>query len=871
MKRTWAAAQAQPAKESIELARTVHRYVPVLIALLLSLLLTAGLASATEPPAIDAPATESPSEKAGSGDAEVDTTDPIANLKPRFRQWLRAASPFITVNERRAFLRLTRDYQRDAFIDRFWRMRDPFPETARNELKERWERTASTIEARYETFDDDRARILLTHGMPQGGFQVRCTTTRIPAEVWVYQHSEMVDFPFFLVFIKRRMDGPAFVLRPDQAAFYQANIDAAIECINGRRLTDVLSVMRRMGIDYQRVLVRVLAKPRPRSEEWLATFAAFSTDVAEGTTPLNAAFETTYPGRRDSRTVLQGLLTLPHQEITFGEFAGHRSADFLLVGEVVAEDRLFENFRYKFGFPAASLAAGRNVPLAFQRLLRPGTYRLILRLEDLNSHAVFRHEQDITVPKVERVIAASRTTDSETARLFTEATEAISAGETTVRIIPPSGDLHTGLVRIDTLAVGDDIKKVSFFLDERLVMTKNRPPYNVEIDLGEFPQLHTLRVEAYDSAGRDIARDEALINAGGNRFAVRLTEPVKGRQYEQSLQARAEVETPDGREVDRVEFFVNEDLIATLYQPPYSQPIVLPQSDDLTYVRAVAYLPDGNFTEDLVFVNAPEYLEELDVQFVELYTSAFDGRGRPIQGLTKDEFQVSEDGVPQSIERFEEVRDLPIHAGILIDNSGSMRGSLEAARKAALSFFEQAITPRDRAAVITFNKFPHLAVKLTNNLQALGGGLAGLTAEGETALYDSLIFSLYYFAGIKGQRALLVLSDGRDEASKFTFEEALEYARRAGVTVYTVGLNLGSNDARRKLAQIADETGGRSFFIGNIGELDAIYQSIQEELRSQYLIAYQSSNTAEDREFRSVELETVRPGVKVKTISGYYP
>jgi VWFA-related protein len=291
----------------------------------------------------------------------------------------------------------------------------------------------------------------------------------------------------------------------------------------------------------------------------------------------------------------------------------------------------------------------------------------------------------------------------------------------------------------------------------------------------------------------------------------------------------------------------------------------------VTYVRAVAFLPDGSSAEDRGFVNAPDLFEEVDVQFVELYTTAVDERGRPVEGLAQGDFRVAEDGVAQSVTRFERVRDLPIHAGILLDNSGSMRGSLDAVRRAALSFLQQAITPRDRAAIITFNRFPNLAVKLTNNHQALGGGLAGLTAEGETALYDSLIFSLYYFAGIRGQRAILVLSDGQDEASRFTFEETLEYARRAGVTIYTIGLGIPSGDARGKLARLADETGGRSFFLSDLAGLEGIYRSIQEELRSQYLIAYQSSNTSGEDGFRTVELAVGRPGVKVKTITGYYP
>jgi Ca-activated chloride channel family protein len=311
--------------------------------------------------------------------------------------------------------------------------------------------------------------------------------------------------------------------------------------------------------------------------------------------------------------------------------------------------------------------------------------------------------------------------------------------------------------------------------------------------------------------------------------------------------------------------------VATLFQEPFAQPIQLPGSGQISYVRAVAYLPDGNSTEDLVFINAPEYLEEVDVQFVELYTSVLDRSGRPVQGLTQEDFDVFEDGVRQKVRRFERVENLPIHVGVLLDNSGSMQGALNHARAAALKFFQEAITPRDRAAIITFNRVPNLSVKLTNDMRILGGGLAGLTAEGETALYDSLMFSLYYFTGIKGQRAILLLSDGRDEASRFTFDETLEYARRAGVTVYTIGLASGAGLERANLQKLADETGGRSFFIRDISQLSEIYTVIQQDLRSQYLLAYQSTNTSKSTDFRAIEIKMPITGHTPRTISGYYP
>ena len=198
---------------------------------------------------------------------------------------------------------------------------------------------------------------------------------------------------------------------------------------------------------------------------------------------------------------------------------------------------------------------------------------------------------------------------------------------------------------------------------------------------------------------------------------------------------------------------------------------------------------------------------------------------------------------------------------------------IEKAQLAALKFFQQAITPKDRATLITFNDHPNLATKFTSDLSDLAGGLAGLKAERGTALYDSLIFALYYFNGIKGQRALIVLSDGQDEHSRFTFEDALEYAQRAGVAVYSIGLDLGrkQGDARKKLRRLSEETGGRVFLISHVSELEGAYREIQRELRSRYYLAYQSTNTEESDDFRTIDVTLSRGNVEAKALRGYYP
>jgi Ca-activated chloride channel homolog len=793
----------------------------------------------------------------------------LADLPPRYATWLDEVRPLITASEYALFLQLDEDYQREAFVDRFWRVRDPYPQTARNEMRERYEERVAYARANFDGLEDDRAKILLVHGAPGREVQVRCTTTRMPAILWAYAGSDQVDFDFVLVFL-RGAGGtrPARLWVPGRGGVEEP-LRAARNCINGGLLEQVARDLRSLGAEYDFKLQRILAKPRPASLEWVAAFYASSTELPDEAVTFDARLAVDYLGRHQSRTVVQGSLSVDPQALRLGDFGGHRSYDLQVVGEVVHDGHLLDTFRYKFGFPER--AGDGPLALVFQRYLRPGEYLLLLRVEDLNASSFFREERAITVPRLDLEVDRPAIADSETARIYAEATAAMESGEDTLRVVPPVGTVKTGFVRFDTLVTGDAIQRVVFRLDDGVQVTKNRPPFNVELDLGPFPRLHKLEVGGYDAEGRLVAADSIELNAGGERFTVRLLQPRGGARVGESLLARAEVKVPSGSTLDRVVFQLNEEPVATLYQEPFSQPLLLPEPGALTMVRAVAYLADGNQAEDHVFVNAPAELEELEVQFVELYASVSDRSGRPVEGLERTSFKILEDGVEQAVSRFERVEDLPIHVGVVIDNSASMRHALQATRQAALEFFERTIEAEDRAALITFNRFPNLAVQLTNDLKMLGGGLAGLTAEGQTALYDSLMFALYYLTGVSGQRAILLLSDGRDEVSRFDFDDTLEYARRAGVTIYAVGLQLPDGFARSELAAIAAETGGQSYFVRDVEELPEIYRAIEREMRSQYLLAYQSTNTAKSNAFRAIEVRVSAPGVKVRTMSGYYP
>ncbi|MEM7588473.1 MAG: VWA domain-containing protein, partial [Acidobacteriota bacterium] len=461
--------------------------------------------------------------------------------------------------------------------------------------------------------------------------------------------------------------------------------------------------------------------------------------------------------------------------------------------------------------------------------------------------------------------------DSELMRLLAEANEAAARGERILRLVAPQRLVLTGLQRFKTFSAGQ-FDRVSFFLDNKPILTKRSPPYSVELNLGDTPIPHLLRVSGFDEDGIETARDELQLNPGGQRFRVRLAEPRAGVTYRRSVPVVVDIQTPDDKPIERVELYLDEQRVATLHQEPYAQPLILPEDQAMVYVRAVAFLEDGNSTEDVAFINAPDYLEEIDVQMVEVYATVHDRRGRPLLGLEQDAFTVLEDGERQALRRFDWVNDLPIHAGLLLDVSASMEDSLETVTAAANDFVEQTLQPKDRLALLTFNERPDVVQRFTNDVSLIKSSLAALRSEGGTAIYDSLVFALHYFHGIKGQKALLLLSDGQDESSGFAFEDTLEYARRAAVTVYAIGLGEAAQKRghRKVLTKIADETGGRAFFVEQTSELEAIYATIQEELRSQYLLVYQSTSQQDPAAFRRVEVK-VEDGHEVRAMSGYYP
>ena len=820
-----------------------------------------------------------------------------ANLPQRYADWLEEVAPLIGDEERQVFLALTQDYQRQAFIRAFWEARDPYPETPGNELRDAWQARAEAARERYGTLADDRSRLLLLNGPPDRVLTSRCGSLLRPIEIWRVDHSSLVKGSFVLVFVARggSRQGRYELWHPSEGIAslllaYGGNDDEALldkirdDCMQAEEMLSLLGA----AVDWQTLEDRG-AKPHSPGSEWVRTFSAHSTTIPADAALLPATLDLAFPARHQSRSVVQGVVRVPAAAAVAAGEKEDKLYRFLVDGEVLRKDELFESFRYRFEIPANEAPA--QIPLLLERYLRPGDYRLLLRVEDLNGGSFFRHEGTLSVPIVAATAAttlAQAPTEPTAAAAPAAATAPASpaaaaastpsvsapslADDVVVQLSPPPADLITGRLRVAADVRGPGVARVRFVLDGQGLLAKARPPYTVELDLGGEPRLHQLAAIAEAPDGHELARDEVAVNAGPHRFNVRLVEPKVGTALAgQPVRAEAIVEVPGGERLDRLELFVDETHLATLYQAPFVQSLLPPPGRAVSYVRAVAHLQSGAVAEDIAFLNAPRERASVDVDLVELYTTANDRRGKPVADLTAADFKVREDGRPQELLRCEYVEDLPIHAAVLLDTSSSMVEELDQAEGAASRFFEQLLTPRDRAAVMSFADKPQLQVPFTHDPAVLSGGLARLEADGETALYDSVVYALWYFSGVRGKRVLVLLSDGEDTKSRYSFDEVIEYARRSGVAIYAIGLGLNSNAqvARMNLQRLATETGGTAFFVERAGNFDGVYRSIERELRSQYLLAYQSDGSGTG--YRKVAVEVKRPGVSVATVKGYYP
>lgn len=780
---------------------------------------------------------------------------------------------------------------RAGWIERF--LADPDPQTPANELVDGIARRRALALETSLTLADVRAQLLFLHGAPPEKQAIDCNAVFKPLEIWRYAQGPALvlyrpepQLPF-------RLWLPSDGKRP----LYTSEMEYWLLQWDELRRSGQIRASRRDRFDLQLCKesrkvdeatgvggLSEFADKRPKDDAVLERLAApaelaswaraaAQTVLAAPPEPLDdARLELLFPASRGQRIVARFLAVLP-AGTRLERVAGTEKPllRLSLEGVVEQDGRFFDRFRALY--EPKPPEEGMPVALAAERALRPGyTYVVRLRVKDEVSGRASILARGFTVPREAQPVAEPPVPDTAIAEIAQNLESQRIPGQDGLVLAPPEEEVVIGLFRAQALVSGERIQKVAFLLDGVAQLTRSKPPFNAELRLPSLPTESVVRAEGYDAQGELVAADEVVLNQPRGALRVRIVEPKRGAAATPRVHARAEIVVPEGRRVERLEWQAGNQAIATVSRPPWEADLALPAGGNVSYITAVAVLDDGQRAEDVRFFTTPEYFEQVDVNLVELYTTVLDGSGHPVQGLAQEDFTVLEAGRPQKLLRFELVENLPLTLGLVLDTSGSMATRMGEAQRAAAQFLERLVRPTDQCFALSFADRPSLLVPRTPDPEAVATALRGLQANGNTSLHDAIVYALYYFRGTSGRRAIVLLSDGEDTSSAIPFRDAIEYARRSGVVIYPVGLDVPTlGGIRGKLNDLGKETGGRAFFIKKVDELASVYALIERELRNQYLLAYSSDRPAVEGEYREVEVKLGRSGLKARTIRGYYP
>jgi len=274
--------------------------------------------------------------------------------------------------------------------------------------------------------------------------------------------------------------------------------------------------------------------------------------------------------------------------------------------------------------------------------------------------------------------------------------------------------------------------------------------------------------------------------------------------------------------------------------------------------------------------NGPTF--RMDVKLVNLFVNVTDKTGAIVGGLSKDDFQVFEDGRPQKISVFERQSELPLNLTLAIDTSGSTFKDIALEQSASKRFIHSLLREQDQMSLIEFATDVRQVVPFTNKVNQLDHGLGSLRLGEATALYDAIYLGSEGLAKKQGRKVLILVSDGGDTAKSTTYPEALEQALRSEVMIYSIidvpieasaGRDTGGEHA---LITLSEQTGGKSFYAGD-GGLDKAFARVSEDLRTQYLLAYYPKDQDRDRSFHRITVTVPRAAAdsfNIRYKTGYY-
>jgi Ca-activated chloride channel family protein len=348
-----------------------------------------------------------------------------------------------------------------------------------------------------------------------------------------------------------------------------------------------------------------------------------------------------------------------------------------------------------------------------------------------------------------------------------------------------------------------------------------------------------------------------------------ISEPAQGAFVSGLLTLRASVE-PGREQVRRLSFMADGQTVCSLERPPFECPWDAGPGVTSHVFRAVAVLRDGRRLVANVRTVGARLAPAVEVTVVQVAASVTDGSGRFVRGLGRESFRILEDGVPQELSHFVgegTARELVV----AVDMSGSMGPAMDACRRAVKAFLGR-LKPDDRLTLLAFNDGIFTVASRETDPAARERAVDRLAPWGGTALFDVVLRGLDLLERQRGRRALVLFTDGEDRDSHATAQDVERRVEVSAAPIYVIAQGKGTREKelKRVMDRLADVSGGRAFYTDRIDELAGVFAEITEDLDSQYLLAYDPTNSARDGSWRTIKVE-IKDGAgrRVRARQGY--
>ncbi|MBI2834900.1 MAG: VWA domain-containing protein, partial [Acidobacteria bacterium] len=351
---------------------------------------------------------------------------------------------------------------------------------------------------------------------------------------------------------------------------------------------------------------------------------------------------------------------------------------------------------------------------------------------------------------------------------------------------------------------------------------------------------------------------------------IRIVSPGDDAYISGGLLLRALLDPPGAaRDIARVDFYADGKLVCRIDALPYECEWDAGEMVVEHQVRVVATRLDGTRLVHNVRTRGTEYAETVQVDAVQVTATVTDGRGRFVQGLSPEVFRVFENDRRQQITHFE-TENIPLELVVAVDVSGSMGPSMATLKQSVRRFLD-ALDRKHQVTLLAFNDSIFTLARRAADPAVRFKAVDRLAPWGGTALYDVLVKAIDLLGRQVGRRAVVVFTDGDDQSSHVTLEEATRRVEASDATVYMIGQGRGTAVHRLKeiMEKLATVSGGRAFGTDRVSELDEAFGRILDELSHQYLLAYAPSNTLRDGSWRRIRLDVADGQYKVRARQGY--